>query len=201
MDRNTFLGGSVLGVLVRLIVLSIVVGVVLSALGITPENIFYQFNILLQRIYDLGFGAIEFGARLPHPRRHGGGAGVVHLAPDQGVAAFGRAAAAARRHLGLSLEGLCRPIGRARPTRSAIDRAPAWRTAAASVVLDALDQAGALVDQAGVELHERGAGLDLGERRRAAVDAADADERDLPRRCLMHAREHDGRAMEQRTPR
>ncbi|MBC7831150.1 MAG: integrase [Hyphomicrobium sp.] len=59
MDRNTFLGGSVVGVLVRLIVLSIVVGVVLSALGITPQNIFYQFNILLQRIYDLGFGAIE----------------------------------------------------------------------------------------------------------------------------------------------
>ncbi len=59
MDRNTFLGGSVLGVLVRLIVLSIVVGVVLSALGITPENFFYQVNILLQRIYDLGFGAIE----------------------------------------------------------------------------------------------------------------------------------------------
>jgi hypothetical protein len=59
MDRNTFLGGSVLGVLVRLIVLSIVVGVVLSALGITPQNIFYQFNNLLQRIYDLGFGAIE----------------------------------------------------------------------------------------------------------------------------------------------
>jgi uncharacterized protein DUF6460 len=59
MDRNTFLGGSVLGVLVRLIVLSIVVGVVLSTLGITPDNIFYQFNILLRRLYDLGFGAIE----------------------------------------------------------------------------------------------------------------------------------------------
>jgi hypothetical protein len=59
MDRNTFLGGSVLGVLVRLIVLSIVVGVVLSALGITPQNIFSQFNFLLERIYDLGFGAIE----------------------------------------------------------------------------------------------------------------------------------------------
>jgi len=59
MDRNTFLGGSVVGVIVRLTVLSIVVGVVLSALGITPQNIFYQFNILLQRIYDLGFGALE----------------------------------------------------------------------------------------------------------------------------------------------
>ncbi len=59
MDRNTFLGGSVLGVIVRLTILSIVVGIVLSALGITPQNFFYQINILLQRIYDLGFGAIQ----------------------------------------------------------------------------------------------------------------------------------------------
>jgi hypothetical protein len=59
MDRNTFLGGSVVGVLVRLIILSIVVGIVLSALGITPDNFFYQINVLLRRIYDLGFGAIE----------------------------------------------------------------------------------------------------------------------------------------------
>lgn len=59
MDRSTFLGGSVLGVVVRLAILSVVVGVVLSALGITPENFFYQINILLRRIYDLGFGAIE----------------------------------------------------------------------------------------------------------------------------------------------
>ena len=59
MDRNTFLGGSVLGVLVRLVVLSIVVGVVLDALGITPGNILERINVLLGRIYDLGFGAIE----------------------------------------------------------------------------------------------------------------------------------------------
>jgi hypothetical protein len=59
MDRDTFLGGSPLGVLIRLVLLSIVVGVVLSALGITPTNFFYQINVLLRRIYDLGFGAIE----------------------------------------------------------------------------------------------------------------------------------------------
>lgn len=57
MDRDTFLGGSPLGVLIRLLLLSIVVGVVLSALGITPQNFFYQIRLLLQRIYDLGFGA------------------------------------------------------------------------------------------------------------------------------------------------
>ncbi len=59
MDRDTFLGGSPLGVLIRLVLLSIVVGVVLSALGITPQNFFYQINVLLRRIYDLGFGAFE----------------------------------------------------------------------------------------------------------------------------------------------
>jgi Domain of unknown function (DUF6460) len=59
MDRETFLGGSPLGVFVRLVLLSIVVGVVLSAFDITPQNFFYQINVLLRRIYDLGFGAFE----------------------------------------------------------------------------------------------------------------------------------------------
>lgn len=59
MNRETFLGGSVIGVIVRLVILSIVVGVVLSALGITPQNFFYQINVLLRRLYDLGFGAVE----------------------------------------------------------------------------------------------------------------------------------------------
>ena len=59
MDYRTFLGGSVVGVLIRLVVLSIVVGVILSALGITPDNIFFRINELLRRIYDLGFGAFE----------------------------------------------------------------------------------------------------------------------------------------------
>jgi len=59
MDRDTFLGGSPFGVLVRLVLLSIVVGVVLSALGITPQNFFYQINVLLRRIYYLGFGAFQ----------------------------------------------------------------------------------------------------------------------------------------------
>lgn len=59
MNRETFLGGSVLGVTIRLVLLSIVVGVILSALGITPDNFFYQIQVLIRRIYDLGFGAIE----------------------------------------------------------------------------------------------------------------------------------------------
>jgi hypothetical protein len=60
MDRETFLGGSVLGVIVRLALLSILVGVVLSALGITFDNFFYQINLLFRRIYDLGFDVFEW---------------------------------------------------------------------------------------------------------------------------------------------
>ena len=60
MDRNQIFGGNPLSVVIRLIVLSIVVGVVLSALGITPQNLFYHLNILARRLYDMGFGAIEW---------------------------------------------------------------------------------------------------------------------------------------------
>lgn len=60
MDRQTFFGGNPLGVLVRLVALSIVVGIVLSALGITPRNLFYHLNVLAQRIYDLGFRSIDW---------------------------------------------------------------------------------------------------------------------------------------------
>jgi large-conductance mechanosensitive channel len=59
MDAKTFLGGSPMGVFVRLVVLSLVVGVILSALGITPQNFFFEINVLLQRIVDLGFGAFQ----------------------------------------------------------------------------------------------------------------------------------------------
>ncbi len=58
MER--WLGGNPLGVALRLIILSIVVGIVLSAMGITPDNVFYKLQILIKRIYDLGFGAIDW---------------------------------------------------------------------------------------------------------------------------------------------
>jgi len=59
MDRDTFLGGSPLGVLIRLVLLSIVVGVVLDVLGITPFNIIERLQILLRNIYDLGFDTFK----------------------------------------------------------------------------------------------------------------------------------------------
>ncbi|MCH9806125.1 MAG: integrase [Alphaproteobacteria bacterium] len=59
MDRNTLIGGNPLGVAIRLALISIVVGIILSALGITPRNLFYHLEILARRLYDLGFGVFE----------------------------------------------------------------------------------------------------------------------------------------------
>lgn len=59
MELSKVFGGNPLGVIVRLVVLSIIVGIVLSALDITPRDLIYRLRLLLQRIYDMGFGAVE----------------------------------------------------------------------------------------------------------------------------------------------
>ena len=56
---HRFLGGSPLAVAFRLILLSILVGVVLAAIGFDPWNILYSIRLLFQRIYDLGFDAVN----------------------------------------------------------------------------------------------------------------------------------------------
>ncbi len=60
MDRNTLFGGNPVSVLIRLAVISIVVGIVMSALGIDLGNFFDRINTLLRNLYDMGFGAIEW---------------------------------------------------------------------------------------------------------------------------------------------
>lgn len=60
MDRNTIFGGNPVGVIIRLILLSIVVGIVLSAMGITPHNLFSRIDDLIRHLYNLGFGAIDW---------------------------------------------------------------------------------------------------------------------------------------------
>ena len=60
MDRNTIFGGNPLGVVIRLALISIVVGIVMKALGIDLRNFFQRINELLRNLYDLGFGAIEW---------------------------------------------------------------------------------------------------------------------------------------------
>jgi hypothetical protein len=56
---HRFLGGSPLMVVFRLVLLSILVGVVLAAIGFDPWNIVNSIKLLFQRIWDLGFDAIN----------------------------------------------------------------------------------------------------------------------------------------------
>jgi hypothetical protein len=59
-DINRFLGGSPLAVLGKLILLSILIGVVLSALGLDPWNIVASIRRLLLNIWDMGFDAVRW---------------------------------------------------------------------------------------------------------------------------------------------
>jgi hypothetical protein len=56
---SRFLGGSPLAVLVRLVLLSLLVGVVLAAIGFDPWNIVYSIRRLVDWIWNLGFDAIN----------------------------------------------------------------------------------------------------------------------------------------------
>ncbi len=58
-----FFGGNPALVLTRLAVLSLIVGVVLAALNFSPHDIIQSVRDLFQRIYDLGFVAVEKGFR------------------------------------------------------------------------------------------------------------------------------------------
>jgi hypothetical protein len=55
-----FLGGPPMSVLFRLALISILVGVILEALGFDPFNIIDSIQRLLRNIWDMGFDAIRF---------------------------------------------------------------------------------------------------------------------------------------------
>jgi len=55
-----FLGGSPMMVAFRLILLSILVGVVLAAIGFDPWNIIESMRLLFHRLWHLGFDAINW---------------------------------------------------------------------------------------------------------------------------------------------
>ena len=59
-NLSRFLGGTPLSVAVRLILLSILVGVVLSAVGFDPWNIIESIRRLFLSIWNLGFDAINW---------------------------------------------------------------------------------------------------------------------------------------------
>ena len=53
-------GGSPLGVIVRLILVSILVGVILSALGLDPLDILHSLQRLVRNIWNMGFDAVRW---------------------------------------------------------------------------------------------------------------------------------------------
>jgi hypothetical protein len=57
---SRFLGGSPLAVVFRLVLLSVLVGVVLAAIGFDPWNILHSIRMLFQRLWDLGFDAVNW---------------------------------------------------------------------------------------------------------------------------------------------
>ena len=58
---SRFFGGSPFHVLVRLIIISFVVGIILAALNIQPLDVIYWFERMFYRIYDMGFEAFQRG--------------------------------------------------------------------------------------------------------------------------------------------
>lgn len=57
---SRFIGGSPLAVAFRLILLSILVGVVLAAIGFDPYNIIRSIRLLFERLWDLGFNTVDW---------------------------------------------------------------------------------------------------------------------------------------------
>ena len=55
---SRFFGGPPLSVAVRIILLSVLVGVILSALGLDPWNIWRSIERLIRTIWDMGWDAI-----------------------------------------------------------------------------------------------------------------------------------------------
>jgi hypothetical protein len=53
-------GGSLLGVLLRLILVSILVGVILSAFGLDPFDIVRSIQRMIRTLWDLGFDAFRW---------------------------------------------------------------------------------------------------------------------------------------------
>ena len=58
-----FFGGSPGRVLIQLAVLSLILGIVLSALGVSPFDIVSGLQRLVERIYNTGFDTLVWGFR------------------------------------------------------------------------------------------------------------------------------------------
>ena len=57
---SRFLGGPPLAVFFRLLLLCVLVGVILSALGFDPGNIFGSIERMVRAVWDMGFDAVRW---------------------------------------------------------------------------------------------------------------------------------------------
>src|SRR5512133_4088195 len=57
---SRFFGGPPLSVIFRLILLSILIGVILEVLGLDPWNIIDSLRRLVLRVWDMGFDAVRW---------------------------------------------------------------------------------------------------------------------------------------------
>jgi hypothetical protein len=57
---NRFFGGPPLAVIARLAVISVVIGILLSAIGLSPHDLLNSIQRLVWRIYNMGFEAIDW---------------------------------------------------------------------------------------------------------------------------------------------
>ncbi|HEY7245888.1 MAG TPA: DUF6460 domain-containing protein [Xanthobacteraceae bacterium] len=57
---SRFFGGPPLSVIFRLVLLSILIGVILQVMGLDPWNIIDSLRWLLMRVWDMGFDAIHW---------------------------------------------------------------------------------------------------------------------------------------------
>src|SRR5262249_54467375 len=57
---NRFFGGPPLSVIFRLILLSILIGVILEVIGLDPWNIIESLKRLVLHIWDMGFDAVRW---------------------------------------------------------------------------------------------------------------------------------------------
>lgn len=60
---SRFLGGSPGKVVIQLIAMSFIVGIILSVLGVSPYDIVNGLERLILRIYNMGFGTVEWIVR------------------------------------------------------------------------------------------------------------------------------------------
>jgi len=60
MDSRQFFGDSIVGTLIRLVLLSIVVGIIFSALGITPFNLLDRLNHLIRNLMELSADTLRW---------------------------------------------------------------------------------------------------------------------------------------------